>query len=86
MCDRNVAHHRKIVDQIVRNFAVLEDTDMFDQIHLYNRSRECIYPQEGLAMTASQMLEEALFDSWSEEEFKHYASLKAELERLQYKS
>ena len=34
------AHHRKIVDQIVRNLAVLEDSGMFDQIYLYNRSRE----------------------------------------------
>lgn len=59
---------------------------MFDQIYLYNRSRERLYPQEGLAVTASQMLEEALFGSWSEEEFKHYASLKAELDRLQCKS
>lgn len=80
------AHHRKIVDQIVRNLAVLEDSGMFDQIYLYNRSRERLYPQEGLAVTASQMLEEALFGSWSEEEFKHYASLKAELDRLQRKS
>lgn len=31
-------HHRKIVDQIVRNLAVLEDSGMFDQIHLYNRA------------------------------------------------
>lgn len=80
------AHHRKIVDQIVRNLAVLENSGMFDQIYLYNRSRERLYPQEGLAVTASQMLEEALFGSWSEEEFKHYASLKAELERLWRKS
>ena len=80
------AHHRKIVDQIMRNLAVLEDSGMFDQIHLYNRSRERLYPQEGLAMTASQALEEALFGSWSEEELKHYASLKAELERLQRRS
>lgn len=79
------AHHRKIVDQIVRNLAVLEDSGMFDQIYLYNRSRERLYPQEGLAGTASQMLEEALFGSWSEEEFKHYASLKAELKRLSAK-
>ena len=27
------AHHRKIVDQIVRNLAVLEDSGMFDQIY-----------------------------------------------------
>ena len=80
------AHHRKIVDQIVRNLAVLEDSGMFDQIHLYNRSRERLYPQEGLAMTASQALEEALFGGWSEEELKHYASLKVELERLQRRS
>lgn len=79
-------HHRKIVDQIVRNLAVLEGSGMFDQIHLYNRSRERLYPQEGLAMTASQALEEALFGGWSEEELKHYASLKAELERLQRRS
>lgn len=80
------AHHRKIVDQIVRNLTVLEDSGMFDQVYLYNRSRERLCPQEGLAMTASQMLEETLFGSWSEEEFKHYASLKAELGRLQRKS
>lgn len=80
------AHHRKIVDQIVCNLAVLEDSGMFDQIYLYNRSRERLYPQEGLAMAASQALEEALFGGWSEEELKHYASLKAELERLQRRS
>ena len=80
------AHHRKIVDQIVCNLAVLEDSGMFDQIYLYNRSRERLYPQEGLAMAASQALEKALFGGWSEEELKHYASLKAELERLQRRS
>lgn len=37
-------------------------------------------------MTASQALEEALFGGWSEEELKHYASIKAELERLQRRS
>lgn len=80
------AHHRKIVDQIVRNLAVLENSGMFDQIYLYNRNRECLYPREGLAITASQMLEETLFGNWSEDEFKHYASLKTGLERLQRKS
>ena len=37
-------------------------------------------------MAASQALEKALFGGWSEEELKHYASLKAELERLQRRS
>lgn len=33
------AHHRKIVDQIVSNLAVLEESGMFDGIYLYNRGR-----------------------------------------------
>lgn len=80
------AHHRKIVDQIVSNLAVLEKSGMFGQIYLYNRDRGRLYPQEGLDMLASKVLEDVLFGSWTETELAHYRALKAELEELRRKS
>ncbi len=73
------AHHRKIVS----NLGVLEDSGMFDEIYLYNRSRACLYPQEGVDARASQVLQDVLFGDWSQEELRHYGKLKAELARLQ---
>lgn len=62
------AHHRKIVDQIVSNLAVLEESGMFDGIYLYNRDRVRLYPQDGLDLPASQVLEDVLFGNWTEAE------------------
>lgn len=76
------AHHRKIVDQIVSNLAVLEESGMFDEVYLYNCSRECLYPQEGIDASASQVLEDVLFGNWAEEELTHYRALKTELDKL----
>lgn len=66
---------------------VIEGTLRMSQVPLATATllRERGY-DVSLAMTASQAPEEALFGSWSEEELKHYASLKAELERLQRRS
>ncbi len=79
------AHHRKIVDQIVSNLAVLEESGMFDGIYLYNRDRVRLYPQDGLDLPASQVLEDVLFGNWTEAELAHYRALKSELEELQRK-
>ena len=34
------AHHNKIIDQIVANLTVLEESELFDGIALYNRAQD----------------------------------------------
>lgn len=75
-------HHRRIVDQIVENLAVLEDSGQFDSIQLFTRSRECLFPRAGDDRRASKVLEQALFGPWTEEETEHYRALQAKLEHL----
>lgn len=75
-------HHMKIVDQIVENLAVLEDSGQFDAIELFTRSRECLFPRAGEDRRASEVLEQALFGPWTEEEREHYQALQAKLEHI----
>lgn len=79
-------HHNKIVQDIVGNLDVLEQTGLFDEICLYARSRERLYPVEGEARTASQALREVLFGPWTGEERAHYAHLEEELADLKGRS
>lgn len=76
-------HHMKIVDQIVQNLAVLEDSGQFDAIQLFTRGRECLFPRAGEDRRASEVLEQALFGPWTEEEREHYQALQAKLEYIQ---
>lgn len=76
-------HHMKIVDQIVANLAVLEGSGKFDGIQLFTRSEECLFPRKGDSRKASEVLEQALFGSWTEEEREHLRSLQAKLDYLQ---
>lgn len=76
------AHHQKIVQQIVDNLSVLEESQMFDSIYLYTRSHECIYPQNGISSTASEALKEKLFGAWSPEEESHLLFLQERLKGL----
>lgn len=76
-------HHMKIVDQIVANLAALEDSGKFDGIQLFTRSEECLFPRKGDSRKASEVLEQALFGSWTEEEAEHLRSLQAKLDYLQ---
>ena len=75
-------HHDKIVRDIVGNLDVLEQTGLFDEICLYARSRERLYPVEGETHTASQALQEVLFGPWTREEKEHYAHLEEKLANL----
>ena len=79
------AHHNKIIDQIVDNLAVLEESELFDGVFLYNRAQECLYPRDGLDGTASEALRDILFGPWTTEEQEHYHRLKAKLKHLQAK-
>lgn len=75
-------HHMKIVDQIVANLAVLEGSGKFDGIQLFTRSEECLFPRKDDSRKASEVLEQALFGSWTEEEMEHLRSLQAKLDYL----
>lgn len=74
-------HHNKIVHDIVNNITVLEQSDAFDSISLYNRSATCLYPVEG-ATSASDVLQNVLFGNWTAEERDHYRYLQEKLKQL----
>lgn len=76
-------HHMKIVDQIVANLAVLEDSGKFERIELFTRGQECLFPQEGENRRASEVLEQSLFGPWTDEETEHFRSLQTKLDCLQ---
>lgn len=79
------AHHNKIIDQIVDNLAVLEESELFDGVFLYNRAQELLFPREGAGQSASDALRGALFGPWAPEEERHYRKLQAKLGRLKEK-
>lgn len=76
------AHHRMIVDQIVKNLATLEGSGSFDGIALYSRKGERLYPAEGDCGAASEALERVLLGPWTAEEEAHLAYLEARLSQL----
>lgn len=79
------AHHNKIIDQIVTNLAVLEESGLFNGIALYNRAQEQLFPREGHDSSASEALRNVLFGPWTEEERVHYRKLTAKLDYLKAK-
>ena len=76
------AHHNKIVHDIVGNLAVLERSGLFDEVFLYNRARACLFPREGEGRPASEVLHEALFGGWTDEERQHKEALELRLAQL----
>lgn len=76
------AHHNKIVHDIVGNLEVLEKSGLFDEVLLYTRSGECLFPCEGENRSANEVLQGVLFGEWTEEERKHRANLECMLNRL----
>ena len=77
------AHHNKIVADIVQNVGVLESSGLFDEIRLYSRERELLYPLEGGTRRAADVLEAVLFGPWTPTEREHYEFLEAKLASLQ---
>lgn len=74
-------YRNKIVQEIVGNLSVLEESGLFDEVRLYSRSRGLLYPADGTA-TAAETLQGVLFGDWSEEERGHYEFLRKKLLRL----
>ena len=38
-------HHDRIVRDIVSNLSALEQSGLFDEVRLFSRTRECLYPR-----------------------------------------
>lgn len=76
------AHHNKIVHDIVGNLEVLEKSGLFDEVFLYNRARTSLFPCEGEERSASEVLREALFGDWDDEERQHKEALEIRLAQL----
>ena len=75
-------HHDKIVHDIVENLAVLEESGQFEEVLLYNRSEERLYPAASAQPTACETLRSVLFGPWSAEETSHYETLQRQLRDL----
>ena len=76
------AHHNKIVADIVENLGALEESGLFDEIRLYSREKELIFPADGETRTAADALSEVLFGAWTPTEERHRAFLQAKLAAL----
>lgn len=75
------AHHDKIIKEIVGNLSTLEESGLFDEIRLYSRAKELLYPA-GKDGSASDALRSILFGEWTEEEGIHYEFLQEKLTKL----
>lgn len=75
------AHHDKIIKEIVGNLSTLEESGLFDEIRLYSRAKELLYPA-GKDGSASDALRSILFGEWAEEERIHYEFLQEKLTKL----
>lgn len=77
-------HHAKIINEIVGNLGVLEQSELFDAVSLYNRAGICLFtcacptPDK----PASTALEDILFGAWTKEERVHHTDLQAQLKTL----
>ncbi len=69
------AHHLTIVEGIVDNLRVLEESGQFDSVSLYARNEQLLFPIGDDCGKASEALERTLFGGWTEEERNHLAYL-----------
>ncbi len=79
------AHHNKVIQDIVSNLGVLEQSGLFDEVRLCSRTGECLYPLVDDPRTASEALSSVLFGPWTSEEEEHYNFLKETLVKLKNK-
>lgn len=80
------AHHRVIVENIVDNLTVLEESGAFDGIELYSRTGACLFSNDladqATGGSAGDALRDILFGPWTSEEKDHFLYLGELLERL----
>ena len=71
------AHHAKIVKEIVGNLEILEASDLFNTVALFNRAGACLFQAKCPVKekAASTALQDILFGTWTEEEIVHHKKL-----------
>ncbi|MGT2910767.1 type II toxin-antitoxin system toxin PezT [Streptococcus cameli] len=72
-------HHDGIVEHLVANLRELEQSQIFDQIQIYQRDRTCVYDSAVDTGSAAEILQDCLFGKWSKVEKE---MLKSGQERL----
>lgn len=75
-------HHLLIVESIVSNLKVLEESGLFDTVSLYDRAERRLFFSEDDGGLACDALERILFGAWSDEERLHLAYLERRLAEL----
>lgn len=61
-------HHDGIVENLVGNLMELEQSQIFDQIQIYQRDRTCVYDSAVDIGSAAEILQDCLFGKWSKVE------------------
>ena len=79
-------HHNRIIKDIVNNLDVLEQSGLFDEVRLFSREGSCLYQTGREDPSASEMLRDILFGSWTKKEKEHYAFLQEQLAELTAKT
>lgn len=76
------AHHNKIIADIAGNLATLEESSLFEQVLIYDRSEALLFPASDKTVPAHEALRKAIFGPWPAEERGHLEHLQAQLEEL----
>ena len=61
-------HHDGIVEHLVGNLRELEKEELFRQIQIYQRDRNCIFDSKEDTISAATVLQEVLFGKWNQVE------------------
>lgn len=79
-------YHNKIVHDIANNLAVLEESDLFDSVEIFDRAGRKLYPSVGVNGPASEVLRNKLFGAWTQEEREHLEMLQSKLNNYVYEA
>lgn len=78
-------HHDYIVNHLVENVRELENEQLFKQIQIYQRNRNCVYDSETDEGSAADVLQECLFGKWSKVEEEMMKMGREQLRELKVK-
>ena len=78
------ASHDLIVHNLPSNLDTLYNSSVFDDIVIYNRSKECLYDMAKADTSPKETMSNALFGKWSQSEFEQYLVIGAHIQYLMY--
>ena len=78
-------HHDYIVNHLIENVRELENEQLFKQIQIYQRNRNCVYDSETDEGSAADVLQKCLFGKWSKVEEEMMKMGREQLRELKVK-